>query len=83
MFCPRLSFLGDRLWNRFLQQLGVWMERLVQDILNWSRFNDKTAQHDPDAVADVVSRRQIMRDVNDTYFLFISKRAEQVNDFHA
>ena len=58
------------------------MERLIQNILYRPRFDDKTAQHDPDAVADVVSRRQVVRDVNDADLLFIPQLAEQVDDFH-
>ena len=58
------------------------MERPIQNILYRPRFDDKTTQHDPDTVADIVSRRQVMRNVNDAHLLFIPKLAEQVDDFH-
>ena len=58
------------------------MERPIQHILYRTRFDDKPAQHDRDAVADVKSRRQVVRVLDHAHRMFIPKLAEQVVDFH-
>src|SRR5512133_1811333 len=83
MLGPRLSFFRCGLGHRFLEELRIWMERPIQNILYRSRFDDKTAQHDPDAVADVVGRRQVVCNVKDADLLFIPQFTEQVDNFHA
>lgn len=46
-------------------------------------FNNLTLAHDDDIVADIISRRQVMRDVDDRKPEFVFQPAEEVDDRHA
>ena len=83
MLCPGVAFLGRRLRHRLLQQPRVGVQRPVEHGLDGPRFHEKAAQHDGDAVADVIGRGQVVRDVEDADLLLVAQLLEHVHDRHA
>ena len=76
----RPAFAGVGLGNGIAQQLRVRVPGMHQHLFHRSHFNNVAAEHDGDPVADVVGRRQVMRDIEDAHAQFIPKLLEQIDN---
>src|SRR5690606_38491926 len=63
----RPAFPGVCLWDGITQELRVWMPRIHQYLFHATHLNNVAAEHDCDTIADIISRRQVMCDIEDTY----------------
>src|SRR4051812_16627305 len=66
-----------------LQQLGIWVLRIVQYRAGSTGLHHAAVAHDDDAVADRVCGGEIVRDIDDRYAKLITQLAEQADDGHA
>jgi hypothetical protein len=55
---------------------------ILKDLLALPKLNDLAVVQDGDVIADVVSRSQIMLDVQKAGLVFLLERQEQVDDDH-